>query len=181
MIRSAIFPAILILAVCSCHTASAQTDTPAVSEIRHYVGYIDSVSELSYEQRSNLSSSIADGVTKDDNGNVIGGFGIYTLSNQRFDTAFRIQYHSNVHVNCSKTYYYRDNKLIYARLELRDRETGTRMLYKKEEFYNNSNVVGTKIHSVKEGEQYPAWTSLSLFKDGTAYLANFIKDNKRHY
>jgi hypothetical protein len=176
MIRFAVLSTIILLASCSCHSAYAQNDTPVVNEIRHYVRYIDSVSELGHGQRPDLSSSIADGIIENDNREVIGGFGVYTLSNSKRDTAFRIAYQGYLGINIHKTYYYRHNKLIYARLQLRDSISDSKTLYQKEEFYRDDHVIGTKIDSVKEGEQYLAWTTLPLFKDGSRYLDDFMKE-----
>src|SRR5436190_16268375 len=98
-----LFIATILLTISSCNFVLAQVDTSSISQTRNYVKYIDSINKLDYVQDKGFMTSVADGSIKT-NGKVVGGFGIYTLSTSKGDTAFRIEYHDNLDINIYKTY-----------------------------------------------------------------------------
>lgn len=172
------FIATIFLTVCSCNSVFAQVDTSLVGQTRNYVKYIDSINNLDYVQDKGFMTSVADGIIKTD-GKVVGGFGIYTLSNSNGDTAFRIEYHDNLNINIYKIYYFQFDKLIYATLELQDGRANMKSIYRKEEFYNNNNILWTATKKEKSAEKYFDKTNFLLQKDGLKFLAEFKKDNNR--
>ena len=119
-------------------------------------------------------TSIADGTIKRDDV-IVGGFGIYTLSNLKGDTALRIEYHDNLDINIYKTYYYNYNKLIFATVDLQTEETNAKTIYHKEEFYNNGTIIWTKTQKEKSADNYFDKTNFILFEDGLKYLDDFKK------
>ena len=172
------FIATIFLTICSCNFVFAQIDTSSISQARNYVKYIDSINKLDYVQDKGYMKSVADGIFKAD-GEVVGGFGIYTLSNSKGDTAFRIEYHDNLNINIYKTYYFQFDKLIYATLELQDGRSNMKSIYRKEEFYKNDNIIWTNTNKEKSAEKYFDKTNFLLYQDGLKFLADFKKDNDR--
>ncbi len=162
-----------------CNSAYAQVDTLFISETKNYVKYIDSINKLDHVQEIGFTTSVADGIIKT-NGEVVGGFGIYTLSNSKGDTAFRIEYHDNLNINIYKTYYFRFDKLIYATLELQDGKANIKSVYRKEEIYNDNKVIWTTTNQEKSADKFFEKTNFSLFEDGLKFLADFKKDNNPH-
>ena len=158
----------------SCNSLFAQFDTSPISKIKCYINYIDSIEKLEYVQNLGFITSIADGIIKNGD-DVIGGFGVYTLSNSKADTAFRIQYHDNLDMNIYKTYYYRSNQLLYAIVELKDWRNGMKVIYKKEEFYNDNKVIWTTLQKEKSANKYFNKTDFSLFEDGLKFIDDFKK------
>ena len=164
------------MTICSCNSVFAQVETPSISETRNYVKYLDSINKLDHVQDNGFMTSVADGIIKTD-GEVVGGFGIYTLSNSKGDTAFRIEYHDNLNINIYKTYYFKFDKLIYATLELQDEKENMKSVYWKEEVYNNNNIVWTITNKDNSAEKYFDKTIFLLYQDGLKFLADFNKAN----
>jgi hypothetical protein len=156
----------------------AQVDTSSISQTKKYVTYLDSINNLNHLQEKGFVTTIADGIIKTD-GEIVGGFSIYTLSNYKADTAFRIEYHDNLNININKTYYFKFNKLIFAKLELQDGRANMKSIYLKEEFYNNDNIVWTTTKKEKSAGKYFDKTNFILYQDGLSFLADFKKDNNR--
>jgi hypothetical protein len=98
------FIATIFLALCSWHFLFAQFDSSLISETKVYAKYLDSINKLAHPQNFGFMTSIADGIIKRDDV-IVGGFGIYTLSNSKGDTVLRIEYHDNLDINIYKTYY----------------------------------------------------------------------------
>ncbi len=157
----------------------AQNDTFAVHDTRIYAQRLDSISELGYPQDFGYMKSVADGIIKRDDV-IIGGFGVYTLSNAIGDSALKIKYHDNLDVNIYKTYYYKNHELIYANVELRDRTSKQNVLYHKEEFYNNGKIVWAKTNETKKVKKYISRVKFSIYDDGLKFLDNFKKESNRH-
>jgi len=174
-----LFIATILLTISSCNFVLAQVDTSSISQTRNYVKYIDSINKLDYVQDKGFMTSVADGSIKT-NGKVVGGFGIYTLSNSKGDTAFRIEYHDNLDINIYKTYYFMFDKLIYATLELQNGSANTKSIYLKEEFYNNGNIVWTTTNEEKTAHKYSEKTNILLYKDGLNFLVDFKNESKHH-
>ena len=172
------FIATVFLTIYSYNSVFAQVDTSLIGQTRSYVKYIDSISKLDFIQDKGFMTSVADGIIKTD-GEVVGGFSIYTLSNSKGDTVFRIEYHDNLNINIYKTYYFKFDKLIYATLELQDGSDNMKSIYLKEEFYNNENIIWTTIKKEKSTEKYFDKTNFLLYQDGLKFLAGFKKDNNR--
>jgi len=162
----------IILSTCLCSSLFAQSDSLLVHQIRNYVKYIDSINSLNYVQDKGFVKSIAEGVIKRDN-KVVGGYGIYSLSNLKNDTVFRIEYHDNFGINTYKTYYYQNNKIVYATLEFKNTDEQETTFFRKEEFYNDDKVI------LKSPEQNPKRyidiSSFSMLDDGKKLLADFQK------
>src|SRR5689334_4391475 len=96
---------IVILAILFCQSARAQIDTDVIFATKRYVKYIDSINNLDGVQDRGFMKGVADGVVKTAEGNTVntvGGFGVYTLANLKWDTVFRIEYHINVPLNIYK-------------------------------------------------------------------------------
>jgi hypothetical protein len=163
----------IIFTIYSCFVF-AQVDTSLIVHTKSYVKYIDSINKLDYVREQGFVTSIADGIIKRDN-LIIGGFGIYTLSNQQGDTAFRIEYHDNLEINIYKIYYYRDNKLVYATVELQDGRNNMAVLYHKEEFYDNDKIIRTTARQKKKANKYFGKINYSMYSDGLEFLNDFKK------
>ena len=159
-------------------TLFAQGDSAVVSEIRTYITHIDSLHKLDHPQNFGYMTSIADGIIKRDDV-TIGGFGIYTLSNAKGDTALRIEYHDNVDINIYKIYYYKTDKLIYATVELQDGRRNMKSIYRKEEFYNDGAIVFTTMQKDKRANRYFDKINFSMYEDGLKYLSDFKQQNRR--
>ena len=170
----------MLLTFCCCGFISAQVDTSyIVTTTKNYTKYLDSVDKLDHPQNFGFMTSVADGIIKRDN-IVVGGFGVYTLSNAKGDTALRIEYHDNLDINIYKTYYYKDNNLIYAVVELQDGRNNMKVLYHKEELYDADQTIWTKITQDKKANKYIDKINFSMHNDGLKFLNDFkIEYNRR--
>ena len=164
----------MLLTACYSNCLQAQDVTAFKEQANKYVKYVDSINELDH-QNKDFTTSIADGVIKIDD-NIVGGFGIYTLANAKYDTAFRIEYSGGIDITVKKTYYYKYNKLIFARLMLKDTRE---IIYQREEVFNNDIILCTSTKKDKKANRYISETNISLFDDGLHFLEDFKKESNR--
>ncbi|MEO7046629.1 MAG: hypothetical protein ABI091_15095, partial [Ferruginibacter sp.] len=127
----------------------AQTDKDAIANIQTYTKYIDSISDND-DSTILISKSIAEGTitqeivstSKIGHCNKIdtirttkkGGFGQYTIQNKTGDTVYRILYHDNINKNFYETYYYKNNQLVFAKIDYQEDGIG-QTFYFREEYY----------------------------------------------
>lgn len=163
------------LVTCICNVLFAQIDTSYVLNIKNYVASIDSINNLDYAKKIGFLNSIEDGVIKG-NGEIVGGFGIYTLMNLKEDTAYRIEYNGGIDVNINKVYYYKSNQVVFARVELLEKKE---VFYHREEFYKDGVKVFTETKKGKKASDYTDEADLSLFDDSLKFLNDFKKANIR--
>ncbi len=168
---------VTLVTFCYCNIAYSQIDSLSlIDETRSYVKFIDSINKLAYVQDLGFMKSVADGIIKKKK-RVIGGSGVYTLSDYQGDSVFRIMYHDNLNVNIYKTYYYRLNKQVCATLELQTTDGKHIILYRKEEFYYNDTIIFTSTQKDATADKYSNKTNFNLFEDGLNFLTDF---HKRH-
>jgi hypothetical protein len=165
--------------LCTGHALLAQADTAFTSSARRYVQYIDSVNKLDYAQDKGFISAVTDGIIKA-NDEVVGGYGIYTLASTNADTVYRIEYHDNYPINTYRTYYFKNNKLIYAKLELMGGGSFMKSIYLREEYYNNDTVTWSATRQEKSARKYYRKTEIVLLQDALTLQAEFMKDNTAH-
>ena len=143
-----------------------------VSEIKIHIKYIDPINNLGYPQAKGYMKSVADGITKRGD-KVVGGFGMYTLSNLNGYIVYSIQYPDNLNMNTYKTYYFDHNELGYGFIEFKNKDPQATTFFKKETFYYNGKLV------FKNPEQDPDRhidiSGFSLLNGGRKFLADFIK------
>lgn len=168
------FIATIVFSICFRGSSTAQTDSLLVHQIRLYVNRIDSISNLDYTQDKGFMKSVADGIIKRNN-EIVGGYGIYTLSNLKGDTVYRIQYHDNLDMNTYKTYYFNENKVVYATLELKNKESLATTFFKKEEFYKDEKVI--LKNPEKNPKRYIDISEFSLLEDAKKLFADFTKND----
>lgn len=171
--------------LCISNNSFAQRDSSFITEIKGYVGYIDSLIKA---KPNFIVESIAEGpiystTTVNGSGYVdsiqsSGGFDIYTDKNRKGDTLYRINYNDNLLLYRIETYYYRSNQLVCATLVLEDWEHGPRKtVYKKEEYYQNQNG---SIHQANKiiidflDDKYRWRADFSLSEKGLEYLKQFL-------
>lgn len=173
-----IFILTIYLTTCSSIFLYAQVDTSLIKYTDSYVKRIDSINNSDNIKSFGFNTLIEDGLIQKD-GVTIGGFGIYTLSNAKNDTVYRIEYSGGPGINTTKTYYYKDNKLIFAKLQLISSKKGIGKIYDKTEYYSEGKTVKTNVQEEIKAKNYAAEINFSLFQDGMKLLDDFIKDFNR--
>ena len=156
----------------------AQVDSSVVLEIKAYAKHLDSLDKLPYPEDFGYMTSIADGIIKRDN-IVVGGFGVYTLSNAKGDTVLRIEYHDNLDINIYKTYYFRNNNLIFSTVELQDESKEMKCIYHKEEAYVEKKIIWATTQKGEISDTYFYKTNFEMYNDGLKYLHDFMRENNR--
>lgn len=172
------FIATIYLTICSSNFLFAQVDTSLIHETNFYVKFIDSISSGNSLEIIGFKTLIEDGVIQRDS-ETVGGYGMYTLTNSKNDTVFRIEYSSGLSINVNKTYYYKFNKLIFARLQLISSKKGIGRIYDKTEYYSEGKIVKTAIQKERKANNYSTEINFSLFQDGMKLLEDFNKDYNR--
>lgn len=168
----------------------AQVDTVAISKIKAYAKYIDSLSDNDEGQKF-VVKSIAEGRTTqeivstsiDGHSNKIdttrktknGGFGRYTTQNIKGDTVYKILYHDNIDKNFYESYYYKDNKLIYSKIDYREDGLGQTFYY-REEYYKDNKILFIDESSKSIDTVFRERVTFDLRKKGNDYFDKFQVD-----
>ena len=162
-------------------------DTIEVRRIIAFTKYIDSLSENDDSQKFVVKSisegtitqeivktSIAGHGNKNDTirKTKTGGFGKYTIENINGDTVYKILYHDNIDKNFYETHYYKDNKLVYSKIDYQEDGVGQTFYY-KEEFYKNDRIVLTKESTKSIDTIFRQRVSFDLRKKGEDLLTEF--------
>jgi hypothetical protein len=170
----------------------AQVDTVAISKIRLYTKYIDSLSDNDEGQKF-VIKSIAEGrITQNIASTSIvghnskvdtiikvkeGGFGRYTTENIKGDTVYKILYHDNINKNFYETYFYKDNKLVYAKIDYQENGIGQTFYY-REEFYKDNELLFVTESKKLIDKAFRQRVTFDLRKKGDEYLKKFQSDKK---
>jgi len=186
------FIATIFISAFASNSLLAQVDTVTVSKIKAITKYIDSLSDNDEGQRF-VIKSIAEGrITQEivstsivGHSNKIdtirktknGGFGKYTTENIKGDTVYKILYHDNIDKNFYESYYYKDNKLIYSKIDYQ--EDGIRQtFYYREEYYKDNEILFVNKSSNLIDTVYRQRVTFDLRKKGNDYFEKFQVDRK---
>ncbi|HEX2630501.1 MAG TPA: hypothetical protein VHM26_15885 [Chitinophagaceae bacterium] len=123
------------LALVMINSLHAQVDSNSVhvKDIRDYIQRIDSI--IGQRMGKTLTESISEGPisAKHDDKIYKGGYTLHTIETFRGDSVFRIVHHDNLDKNRTETFYLRNNKLVFASIDLQDNPNTS--LYRREEYY----------------------------------------------
>ena len=168
------------------------SDSVAVRNIKAFVKYIDSLSDNDESQKFIIKSisegtitqeTITTSIVGHDNKidtirkTRIGGFGKYTTKNVKGDTVYKILYHDNIDKNFYEIHYYKDNKLVYSKIDYQEDGIGQTFYY-KEEYYSDDNVLLVIESSKSIDPVVRQRVNFDLRKKGYEYLAEFRAKSK---
>ena len=105
-----------------------------------------------------------------------GGFGKYTTTNIKGDTLLRLLYHDNIDKNFYEIYYYKDNKLVYSKIDYQENGIG-QSFYFKEVYYKGDSVIRANESPKPINTYYRDRVSFDQYKKGTEYLVEFLTKN----
>ncbi len=167
-------------------------DSTEIAKIKTFIKYIDSLSEKD-ETQEFVIKSIAEGkITQetttlantgqhnkaDTTFNVKnGGFGKYTTENLKGDTVYKILYHDNIDKNYYEMFYYKDNNLVYSRIEYQNDGIGQTFYY-REEYYKDNDTLMINESTEPIDNAYRQRVTFDLRKKGTDYLNQFKSERK---
>ena len=186
------FIATIFISTFASNSLLAQVDTDAVSKIKAFTKYIDSLSDNDKGQKF-VVKSVAEGriiqeivstsivghnnkvdtIRKTKNG----GFGKYTTQNIKGDTVYKILYHDNIDKNFYETYYYKENKLIYSKIDFQEDGIGHTFYY-REEYYKDNEILFVNESPKSIDEAFRQRVTFDLRKKGNDYFEKFQVDRK---
>jgi predicted lactoylglutathione lyase len=162
-------------------------DTITVKNIKAFTKHIDSLTENDVSQKF-VIESIAEGkITQEIVTNSIvghnnkidtvrktktGGFGKYTTENIKGDTVYKILYHDNIDKNFYEAHYYKDNKLVYSKIDYQEDGIGQTFYY-KEEYYKGDKILLTNESAKSIDTVFRQRVTFDLRKKGNEFLAEF--------
>jgi len=165
-------------------------DTIQVNSIRKYKQYIDSLIDKD-DNQSYIVRAIAEGTIKQEvlrtskvgHTNKVdttkeirnGGFGKYTYDNLKGDTIFKILYHDNIDKNFYESFYFRDNKLIFASIRYEENGIGN-TFYSRQEYYNNDKLLLVEETKNQIEQVYRQRVSFDLMQKGKDYLQKYYDE-----
>ena len=167
-------------------------DTVSILKIKAYTKYIDSLTDND-EGQIFVIKSITEGEIKQEivltsiigHNNQIdtirktknGVFGTYTTQNLKWDTVFKILYHDNIDKNFYESFYYKDNKLIYSKIDYQEDGIGQTFYY-REEFYEDNEILFVNESPKSIDEVFRQRVTFDLRKKGRYYFEKFQTDRK---
>jgi len=170
----------------------AQVDTNAVSKIKAFTKYIDSLSDNDEGQKF-IVKSIAEGRIIQEivstsivgNNNKVdtirktknGGFGRYTNQNIKGDTVYKILYHDNIDKNFYESYYYKDNRLVYSKIDYQEDGIGQTFYY-REEYYKDNEILFVNESAKSIDTVFIQRVKFDLRKKGKDYFEKFQADRE---
>lgn len=182
-----LFIATFIITTYAGNSLLAQVDTVAILKIKGYTKYIDSLSDND-ERQLFVIKSIAEGeiiqnivsTSIDEHTKRIdtirktkyGGFGRYTTGNIKGDTVYKILYHDNIEKNFYEIYYYKNNKLIYAKIDYKEDGIGQTFYY-REEYYEDDDILFVNESRKPIDLIFRQRVRFDLRKKGKEYLEEF--------
>ncbi len=180
---------ILLLLTCFDNSLFGQADRFEELSIDNYTRCVDSV--INQDKQVLITRSIAEGqisqetattkIVGHDNkvdtirNKTYGGWGKYSYANSNGDTVYKIEYHDNLQKNFYLIFYYRNNLLVYSKLDYQENGIG-QTFYKKEEYYKNDKVIFAVETKDKIDETYKRRADINLYAKGYDYYKDFLKD-----
>ena len=162
-------------------------DTIAVRNIKAFTKYIDSLTEKDENQKF-VVKSISEGTITQEivttsivgHSNKIdtmrktktGGFGKYTTENIKGDTIYKIIYHDNIDKNFYEIHYYKDNKLVYSKIDYQEDGVGQTFYY-KEQYYKDNRILLSNESSKSIDTIYRQRVTFDLQKKGVDFFTEF--------
>ncbi len=187
-----IFIATISISTFACNSLLAQVDTNAVAKIKAFTKYIDSLSDNDEGQKfviksisegritqELVSTSIVGHNNKVDTIRKIknGGFGKYTTQNVKGDTVYKILYHDNIDKNFYESYYYKNNKLVYSKIDYQEDGIG-KTFYYREEYYKDNEILFVKESSKSIDSVFRQRVTFNSRLKGNEYFEIFQVDRK---
>ena len=187
--------AIIFILTFACSSLRAQVDTFAVSKIKVFTKYIDSLSDNDDRQKF-VVKSIAEGkiIQEIVSTSIVGrnnkvdtirktknsGFGKYTTQNIKGDTVYKILYHDNIDKNFYETYYFKDNMLVYSKIDYQEDGVGQTFYY-REEYYKDNVLLMVNESSRTIDKVFRQRVTFDLRKKGNDYFEKFQAENLRSH
>lgn len=186
------FIATILTLTFTCSSLLAQTDTFAVSKIKVFTKYIDSLSDNDQGQKFVVMSIEEGKITQEKVSTFIvghdnkvdtirktknGGFGKYTTQNIKGDTIYKILYHDNIDKNFYESYYYKDNRLVYSKIDYQEDGIGQTFYY-REEYYKDDEILFVNESSKSLDTVFRQRVTFDLRKKGKDYFEQFHENRK---
>ncbi len=166
-----------------------QTDSHKINFIRTYIKQVDSLIDNpnkpyfidNFLEEGKISKEIVttkvvghknkiDTLRK----KIWGGWSKSNYQNHKADTLFKIEYHDNLQKNFYLTFYYKDNKLIYGKVEYQEDGIGS-TFYQREEFFEDNTILLVNETGRTLEDDYKRRVEYSLYKRGQEYFEEFRK------
>lgn len=103
-----------------------------------------------------------------------GGWSKSNYQNHNADTLFKVEYHDNLQRNFYLTFYYKDNILLYGKVEYQEDGIG-QTFYQREEVYSDTLTLLVKETKKHLEDDYKRRAEYSLYKRGQVYFEDFKK------
>ena len=171
----------------SSYSLFAQVDSGSVSATNAYVRHIDSLAEDDQRQKlvresisegpittAIVTTAIVGGQKKVDTILEKGGWSKYTIHNMHDDTVYRIEYHDNIKKNFYLIFYYKNNLLVYSKLDYQEDGIG-QTFYKKEEYYDGKKIIYVYETKAKIDDNFKDRIDINLYNRGNDYCHEFLK------
>jgi hypothetical protein len=155
---------------------SSQTAINSIEDIKTYVNKIDSLSHIktfSENNKAQLILTISDGQIKNKKRRLKGGFSNEEITDSDMDTLYLFRRHDNLQMNLYESYYYKSDKLVFSKIELKGDNDSNATLFLKQVYYKDDKVIFSTIDQDKLEKQYKWRIDFDPLTSGYFYLKDF--------
>jgi hypothetical protein len=156
--------------------ALGQSSDNSIEDIKAYVDRIDSLTDIKTflaSDKAELILTISEGQIKNKKRGLKGGFSNEEITNPDMDTLYLFRRHDNLEKNLYESYYYRSDKLVFSKIELRGDDDTNTILFLKQVYYKDDKIIGSTIDQDKLNKKYEWRINFDPLTNGYQYLKDF--------
>jgi hypothetical protein len=187
MRNTLIFISIFVAVFLSYGSLFAQTDSISLYEVKNSIKHTDSLilTDPNHFFKKVIKKETA---SLKDQKTIIPGYDntlekknghwyLSTFQRDPGDTIYTISYFDNLEKDFYLIFYYKQNSLIYAKLEYKESDADT-AFYKREEFYKSGKLIFTESTQSNLNQPFKKRIDIDLYKQSNKYLQIFLPNNR---
>lgn len=168
----------LFLLICFGHFINvrvlSQTTDNTINDIVVYVNKVDSLCSLkTLTTTDKLIATISEGTIENKKRGLKGGFSNETITNPNMDTIYLIKHTDNLDKYLIETYYFKNDKLVFSKIELQDEENEKMILFLRKDYYKDDKSVSTTFDKKESKKKYKWRTDFDPRTNGYFYYKDF--------
>jgi hypothetical protein len=166
---------LISIGVFACVRLFAQTSDKSIAYIKIYVRVIDSLSEVRTED-ARLITRLDEGYISTTKKSKFksSGFSLETVTSVDGDTVFLIRHSDSLEKYLIKSYYFKSDKLVFSRIEVKDDDSVNATLFRQEEYYKDDKVILSTVDKNELKKKYKWRTDFDHKANGYYYLKDYI-------
>ena len=157
----------------------SQTTDNAIRDIKTYVNKIDSLCSIKTwltADKALLIPTISEGAIENKKRGLKGGFSNETVTSPDIDTVYLIKRSDNLDKYLIESYYFKNDKLVFSKIELQDGENERKTLFLRQDYFKDDKVISTTFDKNELKKKYKWRTDFDPLTNGYFYYKEFKKN-----